>query len=132
MRKGHEGQKPGFQHHSSAQCCQWATLSRILFFFPLEVFLLACISCTGEIHCDISEYAYIVHWLGPLPPSLSLIVLFHIRIYSTSTISTLLYCFLTPSLGRILARVKHLLQGVWISLACHLQTVESLHGSNGS
>jgi hypothetical protein len=45
-------------------------------FFPLKSSLLAYIICTGEIHCDISEYAYIVHWLGSPPPSLSLIPLF--------------------------------------------------------
>jgi hypothetical protein len=45
--------------------------------FFLKVFLLAYIGYTGGIHCDVSEYAYIVHWLGSPLPSLSLIPLSH-------------------------------------------------------
>jgi hypothetical protein len=41
--------------------------------FFLKAFLLAYIKYTGGIHCDISEHAYIVHWLGLPLPSLSLI-----------------------------------------------------------
>jgi hypothetical protein len=41
------------------------------FFYFLKAFLLAYISCIGRIHCDISKYDYIVHWLDSLQLSLS-------------------------------------------------------------
>jgi hypothetical protein len=40
------------------------------YFFFLKAFLLAYISWTREFIDDITEYAYIVHWLGSLPSSL--------------------------------------------------------------
>jgi hypothetical protein len=43
---------------------KWNSIS-----FFLKAFLLAYISCTEGDSFDISEYAYIVCWLGlPLPP----------------------------------------------------------------
>jgi hypothetical protein len=47
-----------------------------LFFFFL-IFLLAYISCAGEIHCDISIHDYNVPWLNSSPASvLSFLVFF--------------------------------------------------------
>jgi hypothetical protein len=78
-----------------------------LFCFP---FLLGYIYCTQGIHCDNSEQPFIIYWLDQthhLPPkplysplkaiTRSFIVLFHVSIWSPSTIFPHLHLFHSPS-----------------------------------